>query len=109
MTSITKNGWNLAICGEWIHNVGDDNRQTFVARCRMRGEAKDFARFLANNFTPAEYFARLDLTGEAGRDGLPLPILSSKGYVQPHIRKWLRDAGLPQTSEGYRAFIARRS
>jgi hypothetical protein len=76
----------------------------FVARFKyQRVAARTFATFLIRNFTPAEYFARYN-AGES-----PLAIVESKGYILPHIRKWLRDAGYPETSEGYKAWSAEQA
>jgi len=50
----------------------------FVARFKYRARnARGFASFIAANFTPAEYFARMD-AGE-----LPLIIAQSKGFAFP--------------------------
>lgn len=76
-------------------------RPRFIARFKIGGAA-DFRKFLTKNFTPAEYFGRID-AGEA-----PLTILESKGYVLPHIRKWLREAGLPETPAGQRELVQRQ-
>ena len=73
----------------------------FVARFKyQRGSKASFITFLIKNFTVEEYFARLD-----NREA-PLEILRSKGYLQPHIKKWLKEAGYPVTQEGYKQFIA---
>ncbi|WP_213740415.1 hypothetical protein [Bradyrhizobium sp. dw_411] len=71
----------------------------FVARFKYaRANAAGFRAFLIKNFEVEEYFARHQ-AGEA-----PLHILESKGYVLGHIRKWLIEAGLPPTPEGWREF-----
>lgn len=70
----------------------------FVARFK-RGGRGSFLTFLCKNFTIEEYFARLE-AGEA-----PLTILESKGYVLPHVRKWLREEGYPETAEGMRQML----
>ena len=70
----------------------------FVARFK-RGGRGSFLTFLCKNFTVEEYFARLE-AGEA-----PLTILESKGYVLPHVRKWLREEGYPETAEGMRQML----
>jgi len=72
----------------------------FVARFKYgRGGRADFRNFLMKNFTVEEYFAAREVMA-------PLTVLESKGYIMPHIRKWLRDAGYPVTREGYRAWSA---
>jgi hypothetical protein len=62
------------------------DQRKFVARHRVGG-AKGFANFIAKNFTVEEYFGRL----EAGES--PLAIVGSKGYIQPHVKKWMKAAG----------------
>src|SRR5258707_966137 len=75
----------------------------FVARFkRLRAGIGPYITFLIKNFTVEEYFGRLE-GGEA-----PLTILNSKGYIQPHIRAWLKKAGLPVTPEGHKALIERQ-
>ena len=74
-----------------------------VARFKYaRGSRASFLAFLAKNFTVEEYFARLDSKES------PLAILQSKGYVQPHIRKMLRAAGLPETPAGFEQLVQQR-
>lgn len=59
----------------------------FVARFKyIKRNRVSFQRFLARNFTPAEYFARLD-AGES-----PLGILQSRGYVSPSVARARRAA-----------------
>ncbi len=70
----------------------------FVARFK-RGGRGSFLTFLCKNFTVEEYFAQL----EAGK--APLEILQTKGYILPHVRKWLKQGGYPVTTEGYTKFI----
>lgn len=75
----------------------------FIARFKyMRSNASGFKSFLIKNFTVEEYFER------RAREEAPLDILKSKGYVSPHIRKWLREAGLPPTPEGQAEFSRRQ-
>ena len=74
----------------------------FVARFRTAG-AGSFVTFLIKNFTVEEYFSRLD-AGEA-----PLTIAKSKGYLLPHIKRWLKDAGYPLTQDGYKAWSKARA
>jgi hypothetical protein len=71
----------------------------FVARFRTAGVGS-FATCLRKNFTVEEYFARMD-AGES-----PLPIAESKGYILPHIKRWLKEAGYPVTRTGYNAWFA---
>ena len=66
----------------------------FVARFRTAGVGS-FATCLRKNFTVEEYFDRLD-AGEC-----PLPIAESKGYLLPHIKRWLKKDGYPVNTAGY--------
>ena len=79
-----------------------DGKSKFVARFKYsvqrRGKGS-FITFLVKNFTVEEYFGRLD-SGEA-----PLTILQSKGYILPHIKKWLKEGGYPVTQAGYAQFM----
>ena len=71
----------------------------FVARFKyMPRNLGGFRSFLIKHFTTEEYFGRLEV-GES-----PLPILESKGYLSSHIKRWLAQAGLPKTREGYEEF-----
>lgn len=70
----------------------------FVARFK-RGGRGSFLTFLVKNFTVEEYFGRLE-NGEA-----PLTILQSKGYLQPHIQRMLRNCGYPLTMVGYQMLL----
>lgn len=99
MTQFTKD--NLDIDSEFIHYRDLDGKRHFIARCKYGRSKGSFVTFLKKNFTVEEYLTRLN-SGE-----YPLPILESKGYLQPHIKKWLRDAGLPETREGYEIFKGR--
>lgn len=75
----------------------------FVARFKYaRAGAGSFITFLIKNFTQEEYF-------EAIQHASPLPVLEAKGYLLPHIKKWLIADGLPPTREGYEIYRSRRS
>ena len=99
MTQFTKE--NLVIGSEFVQYRDAEGKIHFVARCKYGRGKGSFITFLKKNFTVEEYFDRLN-AGE-----YPLPILESKGYVLPHIKKWLKEAGLPETREGYEIFVAR--
>lgn len=72
----------------------------FVARFKYSKSGKgSFLTFLTKNFTVDEYFARL-ATGEA-----PLTILSSAGYLQPHVKKMLKEQGYPVTVAGFAQLV----
>jgi len=82
-----------------MYNPHNKYRGEFVARFKyQRGAAGTFQTFLIKNFTVEEYFSRL-----AAHEA-PLAILQSKGYILPHIKKWLKEGGYPVTPEGYKQF-----
>jgi hypothetical protein len=98
MTSFTKQ--NLIVEGKYLTYMpnGYDtpwNDRRFVARFKYGAGIGSFATCLRKNFTVEEYFARMD-AGES-----PLPIAQSKGYLLPHIKKWIKKAGYPVTMAGY--------
>jgi hypothetical protein len=96
MTKFTKDSFS----GTEYVNYADGR---FVARFKYaRGSRASFLAFLAKNFTVEEYFARLS-SNES-----PLAILQSKGYVQPHIKKMLKAAGLPLTPAGFEQLVQQR-
>ena len=96
MTAFTKD----SLSGTEYVNYQDGR---FVARFKYaKGSKASFIAFLIKNFTVEEYFARLD-SKEA-----PLEILQSKGYVQPHIKKMLKAAGLPETAAGFAQLVEQR-
>ena len=95
MTQFVKE--QFAIDREYVHYNGK-----FVARFKHKpGSKASFVAFLIKNFTVEEYFA-------ARESGLaPLQIVESKGYILPHIKKWLKEAGLPLTREGVAMLLAK--
>ena len=70
----------------------------FVARFK-HGSPGTFMTLLRKKFTVEEYFTRLD-AGET-----PAAIAESKGYIMPHIKKWLKNDGYPTTPAGYEAWF----
>jgi len=95
---------NLIHDGMYIHYTASGSRwdtsNKFIARFKhSRDGLGSFMAFLRKNFTVEEYFARLD-AGET-----PLGIVQSKGYIAPHIKKWLKRYGYPVTPEGYQQFL----
>ena len=101
MTKFTKE--NLVKDGPYIFyspsgRLGTDNK--FIARFKRVAGAGSFMTCLRKNFTVEEYFGRLD-AGES-----PLPIAESKGYILPHIKKWIKKAGYPVTPAGKAAWWA---
>jgi hypothetical protein len=96
MTKFTKDSFSGT---EYVNYT--DGR--FVARFKYsKGSKASFLTFLTKNFTVEEYFARLDSKES------PLEILQSKGYVQPHIKKMLKAAGLPLTPAGFERLVEQR-
>lgn len=70
----------------------------FILRDKYNTSVGTKINFLIKNFEVEEYLARLN-GGEH-----PLPILESKGYLLPHIKKWLKEGGFPVTPDGYKQF-----
>jgi hypothetical protein len=102
MTKFTKE--NLITEGKYLSYMpnGYDTPykdRKFVARFRTAGVGS-FATCLRKNFTVEEYFDRMD-AGES-----PLPIAESKGYLLPHIKKWLKQGGYPVNKAGQKQMIA---
>jgi hypothetical protein len=78
-----------------ISNAYISYERRFVAKFKYKPRnAPGFVSFLIKNFTVEEFFGRVD-AGES----IDL-IAESKGYLQPHIRKLLVEAGLPVTPAG---------
>ena len=75
----------------------------FVARFK-RGHRASFLSFLVKNFTVEEYFQKLE-----GEKMAPLTIMESKGYMLPHIKKWLKEGGYEVSKAGYNQFIKDQS
>jgi hypothetical protein len=71
-----------------------------VARFKyVRGSKASFLTFLAKNFTVEEYFSRLE------KSESPLEILQSKGFIQPHVKKMLKEQGYPVTKAGFEQLV----
>jgi|TARA_R110000824_G_scaffold84392_6_gene210570 hypothetical protein len=101
MTKFTKE--NLIKDGPYIHyrpEGGTYKDEKFVARFKRVAGAGSFMTCLRKNFTVEEYFARRD-AGES-----PLPIAESKGYILPHIKRWMKEGGFPITQAGKAAWFA---
>ena len=95
MTQFVKE--QFSIDREYVHYDGK-----FVARFKHKpGSKASFVTFLIKNFSVEEYFAAM-ASGLA-----PLQIVNDKGYIQPHIKKWLKEAGLPLTREGVAMLLAK--
>ena len=104
MTAFTKE--NLIKDGPYIHFATPENRwnrkeHKFVCRFRVAG-AGSFMTHLRKNWTVEDYFAEM----EAGNS--PLDIVKKTGYLLPHIKRWLKEDGYPQTSAGYKQYKADR-
>lgn len=73
----------------------------FVARSKYRAtDLASIRSFLIKHFSVEEYFAR-HAAGEA-----PLTILESKGYLLPHIRRWLKSSNAAERAAGEQ-YVAR--
>jgi hypothetical protein len=89
--NLVGNGWNLHFDDtrnevNLRHVTPESPYGEFVGRfkyARPLTNAKAFAKFLAANFTPAEYYAER-ATGKA-----PLTILADRGYLSPNTRRAL--------------------
>lgn len=90
-----------SFCGTEYTEYRIGTEVKFVARFK-RGGRGPFLTFLTKNFTVEEYFSRLE-AGEA-----PLTILQSKGYLQPHIKKWLKEGGYEVSVAGFEKMIQDR-
>jgi hypothetical protein len=102
MTKFTKE--NLISHNEWLNYYPPGEQgPMFVARFKhMKDGMGSFKTFLIKNFTVEEYFA------EREKGISPLPILMAKGYLQPHIKRWLEEGGYTVDTAGYKKYIADR-
>ena len=101
MTKFTKE--NLIKDGPYIHyrpEGGTYKDEKFVARFKRIAGAGSFMTHLRKNWTVEDYFAERD----AGKG--PLDIVKSTGYILPHIKRWMKDAGFPITKAGHDAWFA---
>jgi len=65
----------------------------FIARFKHKpGAAGTFQTSLMKNFEVEEYFYLMD------KKLPPLTILESRGYILPHIRKWIREGVVEQST-----------
>ena len=55
---------------------------------------------LRKNWSVESYFAEM----EAGK--APLTIVETTGYLLPHIKRWVKEAGYPVTKAGHAAWWA---
>lgn len=89
--------------GGYVYYRLDDGERKFVYRDKNGKAGGSIITFLIKNFVVEEYFQRLNALET------PLDILKSKGYILPHIKKWLKEGGFPVNAEGYREFLAKRT
>ena len=97
-TTFTKR--NLTVSRGYIEYSPTDGRSKFVARFKRVAGAGSFMTCLRKNFTVEEYFTRLD-AGET-----PFHIAESKGYILPHVKRWMKEGGFPITPAGKVLFKA---
>jgi hypothetical protein len=95
MTKFAKE--NFTNSGGYI-TYGEDRK--FVARFKYAKDgAGSFITFLIKNYTVEEYFNLLDC-GMA-----PLMIVQEKGYILPHIKRWLKRDGYEVSKAGFDKYI----
>jgi len=95
MTKFVKE--NFTNSGGYI-TYGEDRK--FVARFKYAKDgAGSFITFLIKNYTVEEYFALLNV-GVA-----PLMIVQEKGYILPHIKRWLKRDGYETSKVGFDKYI----
>lgn len=81
-----------------MYNLGTERK--FVARFKYAKDGKgSFLTFLIKNFTVEEYFAA------RAENKAPLEILEAKGYVQPHVKKLLKQQGYTPDAAGKKAYL----
>ena len=104
MTAFTKENLVKRGGGYIVYVTPENPRGRFVARFKYgRGGIGTFMTHLRKKWTVEDYFAE----EEAGL--APLQIVRKTGYLQPHIKKWLKADGYPTTVAGYKAWIAARA
>ena len=101
MTAFTKE--NLIKDGPYIFysptgRLGaDDNK--FVARFKRVAGAGSFMTHLRKNWVVEDCFAKME-------EKSPLDIVKETGYLLPHIKRWIKEAGYPVTKAGHDAWWA---
>ena len=102
-TLINRGGYVMwAKNGQWDTPYAD---MKFVARFRGGrggGGVRSFMTHVIKNWTVEDYFAAMD------EGKTPLEIVRATGYLLPHIKRWLKNEGYPQTMAGYKAWCAAR-
>jgi hypothetical protein len=99
MTTTTFTKSNLTVSRGYITYSPIEGGSKFVARFKL-GSPGSFMTILRKKFTVEEYFARLD-AGET-----PHHIAESKGYISPHVKRWMKEGGFPITPAGKVLFAA---
>ena len=73
----------------------------FVARFKHAKDGKaSFQAFLIKNFTIEEYFEQIDARVA------PLIIVEAKGYILPHIKRWLKQGGYEVSKAGFKQMLS---
>ena len=99
MTKFTKE--NLVKQGAYVMYVTPENPcGRFVARFKYgRSGIGTFMTHLRKKWTVEDYFAKEE-------QGLaPLEIVKLTGYIKPHMKKWLKQAGYPVTIAGEKQWL----
>jgi hypothetical protein len=109
MTKFVKEHFSFS--GPYVHYDGK-----FIARFKYNhGASRTYATFLVKHFTVEEFFALQEAheaaqrSGEAhkpGYEGGTYKTAENRGYLMPHIKRWLRDAGYEVSQAGYKQMIA---
>ena len=100
MTKFNKD--TLTISGENIMFFNGERCQTIARFKYARSGRSSFVNFLIKNFTVEEYLDRM-AAGEA-----PLKIVESEGFIQPHVKKMLKEMGYEVSLAGRDKYIADR-
>lgn len=100
MTKFEKNA-NLFVEGEYVQYRPNGALtayadRKFVARFKhVKSNKAGFVKFLCKHFTVEEYFELMEKTS-------PAQALETKGYVDAHILKWLKEGKLQEwKGQGY--------
>ena len=76
-------------------------RDMFVVRFKYGSKPwKTWVNFMVKNFTVEEYATRI------AHNESPVAIMQSKGFLEPALKKQCKNAGYPQTVEGWKKMIS---
>lgn len=100
MTKFTKE--TLTVNSENIMFFNGERCQVIARFKYARSTRTPFVNFLIKNFSVEEFFARVT-AGES-----PLAIVETKGFIQPHIKKALKEMGYEVSVAGREKYIADR-